>query len=201
MSTFPADMPALDRQNWSDKHTEQGKPRSTEPKFNLKRLKRRKLKDDPTDQELPELSNLSGRHKSNPTLELQIKGLSRYSLTYNDDNLKTTRIARVSNPDAQESREAKQRYAQKKRKYKKMIANFADRMQELITITLPFADIEWTACVCVCVCVCTRERKCARKRERERERDRVGERRGERYRQNSLLDGELSECRYPNMLQ
>jgi hypothetical protein len=143
--TFPADMPALDRQIWSDKHTEQGKPRRTEPKFNLQRLKRRKLKDDPTDQELFELSNLPGRDKSNPTLELQIKGLSRYSPTYNDDDLEMKRIARLSKPDAQESREAKQRYAQKKRKYKKMIANFADRMQELITITLPFADTEWTA--------------------------------------------------------
>ena len=57
----------------------------------------------------------------------------------------TKNLKRFSNLDDQASREAEDRYLEKKRKYKKMIAVFAKRMQELIAITLPFADVQWTA--------------------------------------------------------
>jgi len=75
--TFPADMYPFDRQTWSNEHTEQGEPRHTVLN-DLQHFKRCKTKEDPTDQELLELSNLPGRNTSNSTLELQIKGLSRY---------------------------------------------------------------------------------------------------------------------------
>jgi len=137
-------MSPFDRQTWSKEHTEQGESRHTVPK-DLQRFKRCKTKEDPTDQELLELCNLPGRNTSNSTLKLQIKGLSRYPPTYSDEELETKRIARLSNPDDQASCEAEDRYIKKKRKYKKMIAIFAERMQELIAITLPFADAQWTA--------------------------------------------------------
>jgi len=111
--TFPADMSPLDRQTWSNEHTEQGEPRHTVP-HDLQHFKRCKPKEDPTDQELLELSNLPGRNSSNSTVELQIKGLSRYLPTYSDEELETKRIARFSNLDDQASREAEDRYLKRR---------------------------------------------------------------------------------------